>query len=299
MRAAARGGSVVELERYMRIAIDEAEASLREGNHGFGAVIVNNGNAISFSHDREETENDPTSHAEINAIREASKKLGKKLSGCVLVSTHEPCPMCASAIVWSGITDVAYGYSIEESLAQGRKRISLPCAEVFDRAGAHVEIYEGILENECSVLYREDVRKEIKHLRNVDDRALDELNDDSIRRRIAWFRENRASFDLTSGNLLDAGYRLLLERFHISSDEAPVIEKTDKEIVFHSMNFCPTLEACKILGLDTRHLCKRLNEVSTDTLLKQIDGRLSFSRNYDKLRPYAGYCEEMISISED
>jgi tRNA(adenine34) deaminase len=289
----------MELEHYMRIAVKEAEASLREGNNGFGAVIVKDGDLIASTHDKEDTENDPTSHAEINAIREASKKLGKKLTGCILISTHEPCPMCASAIAWSGIADIAYGYSIKEALTQGRKRLNLPCSEIFSRAGADIRIYVGILKAECSILYREDVRKEIDHLRNAGDQILNELNDDSICRRTKWFQENRNNFHFISQNLLDSGYRLLLERFGITSEEAPVIKKTDTEIVFHSMNFCPTLEACRILNLDTRRVCKKLNEISTDTLLKQIDSRLAFSRNYDKLRPYTEYCEEMISISED
>ncbi|MFB0920657.1 MAG: nucleoside deaminase [Oscillospiraceae bacterium] len=286
----------MELERFMQMAIKEAEDSLREGNNGFGAVIVKNNQLVVSSHDRENTENDPTSHAEINAIREARKKLGKKLSGCTLISTHEPCPMCASAIVRSGITDMAYGYSIKEAILQGRKRINIPCAEVFDRAGADIKIYGGILNEECSILYREDVRREIEHLRNVNDQILNELSEDSICRRTKWFHEN--VFDFISEDLLISGYLLLLNRFGITPEDAPVTERTDKKIVFHSMNFCPTLEACKILRLDTRHICKKLNELSTDTLLKQLDSRLSFSRNYAKLRPYSEYCEEMISVSE-
>lgn len=237
----------MELEQDMKIAIKEAEASLREGNNGFGAVIVRDGKIIASSHDKEDTQNDPTSHAEMNVIRQASKKIGKKLSGCILVSTHEPCPMCASAIVWSGITDIAYGYSIKEAILQGRKRLNFSCIKIFNRSEVDIKVCAGILQIECSVLYREDVRKEIDHLRNTDDSVLGALN----------------------------------------------------EIVFHSMNFCPTLEACKILKLDTRHVCKRLNESSTDTLIKQIDCRLSFSRNYNKLRPYTEYCEEMISLSKD
>lgn len=286
----------MELEKYMRIAIGEAEASLREGNNGFGTVIVKDGKLIASAHDRDDTEGDPTSHAEINAIREASRKLGKKLSGCILISTHEPCPMCASAIVWSGIHTIAYGYSIKEALTQNRKRLDLSCAELFGRVNAEIKIYEGILKDECSILYRDDVRKEIERLRGADVQKLKELNEDSICRRIEWFQKNRDRFDFISQDLLDSGYQLLLERFRISSDEAPVIHKTDKTIVFHSMNFCPTLEACRILDLDTRYVCKKLNENSTDTLLKQIDKKLNFSRNYDKLRPYTEYCEESISL---
>ena len=292
------GGLKMELEEFMRIAIKEAEASLREGNNGFGAVIAKEGHLIVSSHDKEDTENDPTSHAEINAIREAYKTLGKTLSGCILILTHEPCPMCASEIVRSGITDIAYGYSYKEILTQGKKLVSIPCSEVLDRAGADIRIYDGILKEECSILYREDVRREINHLRNADENILNKLSDDSICRRTKWFHENKNSFDFISGDLLNSGYLLLLERFGISPKEAPITEKTNKNIVFHSMNFCPTLVACRILGLDTRYICKKLNEISTDTLLKQIDSRLNFSRNYKNLRPYSEYCEEMISLSE-
>lgn len=288
----------MELEQYMIIAIEEAKISLREGNNGFGAVIIKEGNIIASSHDREDTEGDSTSHAEMNAIREASKIIGKNLSGCILVTTHEPCPMCAAAIVWAGITDVAYGYSINEAVLQGRRRIALSCKEIFGKTGIKVNTYEGILNKECSVLYRKDVRREIDNLRNADDRILNELNEDSICRRLKWFHENKSTLSFITQDPLSSGHRLLLERFGITQEEAPIVKKSDSEIVFHSKNFCPTLEACKILGLDTRIICKKLNETSTDALLKQLDIRLKFSRNYNKLRPYTEYCEEMISLSD-
>jgi len=287
----------VDLERFMKIAINEAGVSLREGNNGFGAVVVKDGELIAASHDREDSEGDPTSHAEINAIREASRKLGKKLEGCILISTHEPCPMCASAAVWSGIAAVAYGCSINDTLAQGRKRMNIPCKEIFDKAGADIVVFEGVLKAECSVLYRDDVRKEISRLRNADDSMLRKLNEDSACKRATWFRENRLSFEFISSDLLESGYRLLLERFRITPSETPIVHRSADRIVFHSKNFCPTLEACRILGFDTRHVCKMLNEKSTEILLKQVDSRLCFSRNYEKLRPYEEYCEEMISIS--
>jgi tRNA(adenine34) deaminase len=287
----------MNLEQYMKIAIEEAQISLCEENHGFGAVIIKDGKVVASAHDQENTDNDSTSHAAVNAIRAASKELGKKLSGCILLSTHEPCSMCASAIVLSGINEVAYGYSSKEAILQGDGRIEIPCVEIFHGLGADIKVTAGVSHRECSVLYREDVRREIKNLRNVDDRVLSELNADSIRRRTKWFQENRSNFDFGTEDPLISGYRLLLERFRILEEEAPIIKRSGREIVFHSMNFCPTLEACKILGLDTRYICKRLNENSTDALLKEMDCRLSFSRNYDKLRPYTEYCEEMVRIS--
>lgn len=63
-------------------------------------------------------------------------------------------------------------------------------------------------------------------------------------------------------------------------------------------NFCPTLEACKILGLDTRIICKNVNEKPTDALVKQLNNKLEFARNYEKLRPYCDYCEEMFYLKK-
>mgnify|MGYP000902522275 FL=1 len=282
------------LESVMRLAIEEACLSLREGNHGFGAAILKDGEIISLAHDREESDGDPTSHAELNAIREASKKLGKDLSGCQIVSTHEPCPMCASAIIWSGIKNVTYGYSIDQSILEGRKRIGISCRELFERSGAEISISSGIMASECAVLYQQNVRSEVKRLRHATKHQLEEYNQDSINRRLAWFAENKESFAFLGNDKLDAAYHLLLCRFGIDEEQAPVVSREKDRIVFHSMNFCPTLEACKILGLDTRFVCKRYNEQSTDLLVKQVDPHLEFARNYEKLRPHADYCEEMI-----
>ena len=143
------------------------------------------------------------------------------------------------------------------------------------------------------------IQREIVRLQSADETSRAALNEDSVLRRTAWFSDNCASFDFLNGEPLEAGYRLLLARFGISPAEAPVVERTEQNIVFHSKNFCPTLEACRRLGLDTRLVCKRLNERATDALVKLVHPRLTFSRNYDCLRPYAPYCEEMISVKQD
>ena len=90
-------------EEYMGSAYSEACVSLREGNHGFGAVIVDgDGTVVAKSHDTEKTVGDSTFHAEITAIRKASKILGRDLGDLAIYSTHEPCPMCATAIFGRG-----------------------------------------------------------------------------------------------------------------------------------------------------------------------------------------------------
>ena len=152
----------------MRLAIDEAKISLREGNCGFGTVIIKDGQLIAKARDAENTAGDATAHAEITAIKTASAQLGRDLSGCILVSTHEPCPMCATGMLWSGISEVAYGCSIKEAIAQGRKRIDLSCKEIYARAGKKIIIHQEVLKIECAILYNKSVRHHMDQLRDAD-----------------------------------------------------------------------------------------------------------------------------------
>ena len=84
-------------------AIRLAEENLNHGNGGpFGAVVVKNGKIIGRGYNTVTTSNDPTAHAEINAIRDACKNLGHfQLDGCEIYSSCEPCPMCLGAIYWA------------------------------------------------------------------------------------------------------------------------------------------------------------------------------------------------------
>jgi tRNA(Arg) A34 adenosine deaminase TadA len=94
----------------MRLAIEESLKGMRAGEGGpFGCVIVRNGVLVSRGHNRVIRTNDPTAHAEVVALRRASKKLGRfDLSDCVLYSSCEPCPMCLSAIYWARIRKVFF-----------------------------------------------------------------------------------------------------------------------------------------------------------------------------------------------
>lgn len=103
--------------KIMDIAAKEALKGLRK-NHGgpFGAVIIQNNKIISKAHNEVIKNNDPTAHAEILAIRKASKKLKRfDLSDCEIYSTCEPCPMCFAAIHWAKIRSLYYGCSKEDA----------------------------------------------------------------------------------------------------------------------------------------------------------------------------------------
>lgn len=105
------------MNEFMKIAIEEAlnGMSCNEGGP-FGAVIVRNGEIISTAHNEVVNTNDPTAHAEVMALRKASKLLGRfDLSDCEIYSSCEPCPMCFAAIHWAKIKKLYYGSTREDA----------------------------------------------------------------------------------------------------------------------------------------------------------------------------------------
>ena len=105
-------------EEIMELGINKARTTMNENKGGpFGAVITDkNGKVISVASNLVLETCDPTAHAEINAIREASKKLKTHdLSNCILYATGYPCPMCLSAIIWANIQTVYYGTDVIEA----------------------------------------------------------------------------------------------------------------------------------------------------------------------------------------
>jgi len=109
------------MNRWMKIAYDEATKGMLANEGGpFGAVILKDGKLIAKAHNRVLQSNDPTAHAEVNAIREASQKLGRfNLSDCILYTTCMPCPMCLGAIMWARIGTVYYGATEQDALRGG------------------------------------------------------------------------------------------------------------------------------------------------------------------------------------
>lgn len=136
-------------EKYMRIALKEAQNAVILDEVPVGAVIVKDGIILSKAHNLREKSNDPTSHAEINAIRKACKKLNSwRLEGATIYVTIEPCSMCAGTLLQCRIGRIVYGAldpkggAIESSL------------ELFNAKNInhHPEILGGVLKEECSQL---------------------------------------------------------------------------------------------------------------------------------------------------
>ncbi|WP_319756049.1 nucleoside deaminase [uncultured Sphaerochaeta sp.] len=112
----------MDAKAYLQMAIEEARKTMNNDEGGpFGAVVVDTTDGSLYVASNSVLANhDPTSHAEINAIREACKKKGTHdLSGCILYTTCYPCPMCLSASIWANIKEVYYGCTPEDAEAIG------------------------------------------------------------------------------------------------------------------------------------------------------------------------------------
>jgi len=106
---------MTDAQHYLREAIQLAQANMEQGGRPFGAVIVRDGQVLATGVNQILTTNDPTSHAELNAIRAASQKLGTpSLAGCAVYASGHPCPMCMAAMRLAGVAEVAYAYSNDD-----------------------------------------------------------------------------------------------------------------------------------------------------------------------------------------
>ncbi len=105
----------------MQLAIQLSEQNVDQGKGGpFGAVVVKDGKVIAKSANKVTSSNDPTAHAEVSAIRAACKKLKTfDLSGCVIYTSCEPCPMCLGAIYWARLDKIYYANTKVDAAAIG------------------------------------------------------------------------------------------------------------------------------------------------------------------------------------
>jgi len=144
----------VNHEMFMREALKEARFAFDKDEVPVGCVIVSGNRIIARSHNLTETLNDPTAHAEMQAITSATNTIGGKyLNDCTLYVTLEPCVMCAGALYWSqigkivfGATDTKRGYSLANTNLLHPK----------------TEVEQGVLENECAQLLKDFFKKKRK-----------------------------------------------------------------------------------------------------------------------------------------
>ncbi len=143
---------IAQDEHWMRQALDAAREAQARGEVPVGTCIVSDGKLLSVSGNRTRTDCDPTAHAEIVALRDASRIAGNyRLTGVDVFSTIEPCAMCAGALVQARVKRLIYGARDERAGAvESRFRI---CDTDF--LNHRIEIAEGVLEDECRALMQE------------------------------------------------------------------------------------------------------------------------------------------------
>ena len=134
-------------EKYMRMAIEEAERALKKREVPIGAIVVAGDRVIGRGHNLVETLMDATAHAEMQAITAAMSTLGGKyLNECSLYVTVEPCVMCGGALAWSQIGRIVYGTRDEKrGYSTYSERIMHP----------RTEVVEGVLREECEALMKQ------------------------------------------------------------------------------------------------------------------------------------------------
>ena len=123
MKATKEGDAALHAEHmkdykpeYMDLAAKLSYDNIDRGGGPFGAVIVRGDEIVSTGANSVTLDNDPTAHAEVNAIRNACRKLGTfKLEGCTVYSSCEPCPMCLSALYWAGVKKIFFGNTKEDA----------------------------------------------------------------------------------------------------------------------------------------------------------------------------------------
>jgi tRNA(adenine34) deaminase len=143
-------------ERWMRAAIEAARAAAELGEVPVGACMVDaDGNLLSTASNRPITNNDPTAHAEMLALREAAARVENyRLTGVTVYSTIEPCVMCAGALVNARVARLVFG-AHDERFGAVESRFRICDSEMLNH---RIEIVPGVLADECRALMQEFFR---------------------------------------------------------------------------------------------------------------------------------------------
>lgn len=139
-------------ETYMRMALEEARKADECGDVPIGAVLVCDGAVVSRAYNRREIDHDPTAHAELVAIRDGARALGRwRLTDCTVYVTLEPCPMCAGAMHQARVERLVFGAFDPKAGAVG----SLYDLSDDERLNHRFDVTSGVLAEESSAMLKE------------------------------------------------------------------------------------------------------------------------------------------------
>ncbi|MCK4396795.1 nucleoside deaminase [candidate division WOR-3 bacterium] len=143
-------------ENFMQVAIEKARYGVQNGQSPFGACVVKNGEVISSGSNTVWKDGDITAHAEINSIRKACKKLNSvDLSGCIVYSTCEPCPMCFTACYWARVSKIVYGARIKDAKRFGFNEMLVSNEQMKSLSKSKIEIKVDFLRDECIEIFKQ------------------------------------------------------------------------------------------------------------------------------------------------
>ncbi|MDC0935337.1 nucleoside deaminase [Pirellulales bacterium] len=145
---------MISPEALMQEAIDVCREGLAAGQSPFGCAIAVGDRIVARTHNTVVQTIDITAHAEVNAIRAANLALDDIfLTGALVATTCEPCPMCMSALHWARVETVYYGASIADAEDAGFNELQLPAAELLERGGSRVRLIGDMLADPCRELF--------------------------------------------------------------------------------------------------------------------------------------------------
>jgi tRNA(Arg) A34 adenosine deaminase TadA len=137
-------------EYFMQLAL----AAARKGDAPYGAVLVQNGLVVATAYNTVQEEKDPSAHAEINVIRRYTKNINNTCpDNLIIYTTGEPCPMCATACIWAGVSEIIYAVSIQDLIAKKQLQINISCEEIISKSFRNIKVTKGVLRKECLELF--------------------------------------------------------------------------------------------------------------------------------------------------
>lgn len=136
---------------FMKVALEEA----KKGDFPYGAVIVKEKKVIAKGYNTVRRDSDPSAHAEINVIRSLTNEIKNScLEGYIIYTTGEPCPMCATACVWTGVSEIVFGASIKDLISINQSQIDISCEEIIAKGFRNIKVTKGVLKKECLELFK-------------------------------------------------------------------------------------------------------------------------------------------------
>lgn len=145
----------VSARKAMEMAIEKAIEGINAGQAPFGCVIVKKGLMIAAAHNTVWQDNDPSAHAEVNAIRHACRATSTiHLTGAVMYSTCEPCPMCFTLAYWARIGKTVFGARIQDARAAGFNEPEISAEQMKHAGQDKIEIVPDFMAEECRQVFK-------------------------------------------------------------------------------------------------------------------------------------------------